>query len=93
MPDDEKVIRIAMSVSEIDADRLRRTALEVRTSSAVLARTLVLHGLEQLAAADPGTVAAVEAASEAERARRQRAGSVGGKRGAQTRARTQKPKE
>lgn len=82
--DEGKVVRMGWTVSEEDADRLRRAALDVGTPAAVLARALVLYGLDHMS--DPPIAASVADAVEAEKVRRAAAASVGGKRGSQARA-------
>ncbi len=79
----EPTVRIAMSVSPLDADRLKRAAADARTPAAVLSRTLVMWGLDNLAA-NHDLADAVEEAAEAERQRRSAAGRRGGRIGGGT---------
>lgn len=76
-------VRLAMSLSEADAKRLKLRAMEAGIPGAVLSRALVKFGLDRWDT--PEVAAAVAQAAEAERTRRRAAGAVGGKRGAITR--------
>ncbi|GAA4746415.1 hypothetical protein [Gordonia alkaliphila] len=79
----DPTVRIAMSVSPIDADRLKRAAADARTPAAVLSRTLVMWGLDNLTS-NEDLADAVEEAAEAERQRRSAAGRRGGQIGGGT---------
>lgn len=74
---EEKLVRIAMSVNEIDAERLKHAAVTAGMPAAVLMRTLVLHGLAHMD--DPAIAEVVAEAAQAERRRRREAASKGGK--------------
>lgn len=72
-------VRIAMTASPADSLRLKQAALDVGAPAAVVARALVIHGLDHLA--DPAVAATLEAAAQAERRRRSEAARAGGRKG------------
>lgn len=74
---EETLVRIAMSVNEIDAERVKRAADAAKMPKAVLMRTLVLYGLDHLD--DPAIAEVVAEAAQAERRRRREAASKGGR--------------
>lgn len=77
MTDDRpKDSRIAMTLTEIDANRLRDAARAAGMPAATLARTLVRYGLDNIAT--PSIDQAVRDAASAEAKRRHEAGLIGG---------------
>ncbi len=75
--DTRPTLRFNVTVSPLDRRRLRQAALDVGTPAAVLARTLINYGIDNMS--DPKIRAVVEAAAEAEHNRRVDAASKGGK--------------
>ncbi|ACY19884.1 hypothetical protein Gbro_0554 [Gordonia bronchialis DSM 43247] len=72
-------VRTAMTVSPIDAKRLKQVGLDFGTPAAVAARTFVNYCLDRLD--DPAISGALTEAAKAERERRSRAAAMGGRLG------------
>lgn len=73
----QKDVRLAMTLKQIDTDRLGDAAREVGMPKATLARALVLYGLDRLST-DPAVRQAVAQAAAEEAERRRLAGLKGG---------------
>ena len=75
-------VRIAMTVSPVDAKRLKMAGVDFGAPAAVVARTLVNYCLDRLDRLDdPEIAAALTEAAKAERERRSKAAAVGGRLG------------
>ena len=85
-------LRFNVTISPLDRTRLKQAALDVGTPAAVLARTLINYGIDNLHH-DPALRAVVDAAAEAEHNRRVDAASKGGKVGGGSNRKTSEEKE
>lgn len=88
---DRPTLRFNVTVSPLDRRRLKQAALDTGMPGAVLARTLINFGIDNLH--DPKVRAVVDAAAEAEHNRRVDAASKGGKVGGGSNRKTPLPKE
>lgn len=78
--DDRPTLRFNVTISPLDHKALKQAALDVGTPAAVLARTLIQHGLAHIDD-DAKLRASVEEAAAAERIRRREAARAGGRKG------------
>ncbi|UAK37177.1 hypothetical protein K8O93_18705 [Gordonia bronchialis] len=77
--DNQATVRIAMTVSPIDARRLKQAGVDYGAPAAVVARALVNYGLDHLDSEAIDTV--LTAAAAAEKQRRSEAARLGGRHG------------
>lgn len=77
--DTNPTVRIAMTVSPIDAKRLKQAGVDYEAPAAVIARALVNYGLDHLG--DQTIDAVLVEAAAAERKRRSQAARLGGRKG------------